>query len=251
MDSQLIAGVTRYCDYPPAAQSRPVIGGIIDPSLEAIQMRRPDLVLAARGNPTQVIQSIRALGIPLFAVDDRTGLAGIARIIRQIAVLAGPDDTLRGDSVVRHVEWSLAAYGAWSDSIPPDARRTVYYADPEHPEWTAGPGSHVDDLIRLSGGANVITEGGAWPQISAERLALLHPDCLLLALPEGGDRAAILARMRGRPGWAEMPALREARICWIDAGRLLRPGPRLFAGLEELAACLYPNRHRPQWRWGR
>jgi ABC-type hemin transport system substrate-binding protein len=43
-----------------------------------------------------------------------------------------------------------------------------------------------------------------------------------------------------------LTAMRSGRICWIDAGTLLRPGPRLLGALEELAACLHPDRARPE-----
>src|SRR5512140_3512656 len=118
VDSGRIAGVTRYCDYPPAATRRPRVGGIIDPSLEAIQMINPDLVLAARGNPREVQKQIRALGFPVFAVEDRTGLAGIEQIIRQVVALTGPDRPATADSLLARIKWDLSAFRAWADSIP-------------------------------------------------------------------------------------------------------------------------------------
>jgi len=257
VDSSRIVGVTRYCDYPPAARRRPQIGGILDPSLESIEMRSPDLVLAARGNPVETLGRIRSLGFPVFAFDDRTGLVGIARIIRTVVDLTGPENRPRADSLLQKLDGALDSSRARSDSIPVARRRRVYYVDPEHPEWSAGPGSHVDDLIRLAGGVNVVRGGGAWPQVSAERLALMPVDSLnlLIALPEGARRAEVLHQLEGRPGWSmllrgpEKPesGFRDQRgpgipICWIDAGKLLRPGPRLFDALAELASCLYPDR---------
>jgi iron complex transport system substrate-binding protein len=240
VDSSRIAGVTRYCDYPPEARERPVVGGIVDPSLERIQALHPDLVLAARGNPVEVLQRIRGLGIPVFAVEDRIGLAGIGRILGQVFALVGPDERNRGRELLGRFRRELDAYRAWSDSL--ETRPRVYYADPEHLAWTAGPGSHVDDLIRLAGGSNVVREGGAWPQYSAERLVLADPDWVVLALPEGAGREAVLADVRRAPGWNELRAIRQGRICWIDAGVLLRPGPRVLGALETLAACLHPGR---------
>lgn len=43
-----VAGVTDYCDYPGEARSRPKVGGIINPSVEAIVVLQPDLVLIGR-----------------------------------------------------------------------------------------------------------------------------------------------------------------------------------------------------------
>ena len=44
LESRLV-GVTDYCDFPPAAQSKPRVGQVISPSLEKIVALNPDLVL--------------------------------------------------------------------------------------------------------------------------------------------------------------------------------------------------------------
>ena len=247
VDSTKIVGVTRYCDYPPAARRRPVVGGIVDPSLEMIEARRPDLVLAVRGNPVNILQRIRSLGFPVFAFDDRGGLNGVLEIMEKVVTLVGADDSAAGVRVVDGFRSELNAYRAWSDSLRSSSRRIprVYYADPEHLSWTAGPGGHIDDLIRLAGGENIVRDGGAWPQFSQEQLVIENPDWLLLALPSRAKKADVLAEIGRAPGWSGLPALRDGRICWIASEVLLRPGPRILRALETLAGCLHPEARKP------
>src|SRR5690606_36951859 len=38
-----VVGVTRYCTYPPEAQTRAIVGGFVDPNYEAIVKLEPDL----------------------------------------------------------------------------------------------------------------------------------------------------------------------------------------------------------------
>src|SRR5687767_15694883 len=53
----LLVGRTDYCDFPPAAASRPSVGGMINPSLERIVGLKPDLVVATdEGNREETIQ---------------------------------------------------------------------------------------------------------------------------------------------------------------------------------------------------
>jgi iron complex transport system substrate-binding protein len=245
VDSSRIAGVTRFCDYPPAAQRRPVVGGIVDPSPEVIVSQRPDLVLAVRGNPRQILEQLRRLHLPVFAFDDRTGLRGVGEMMANVAAVSCPDDPARADSVVARYRAILAAYESWAATIPPPERPTVYYADPEFPTWTAGAGSHIDDLVRMAGGANLTGTLPGWPQLSLERIILDQPRFLLLALPQGKEPECVYKDLVARPGWSALAALREKRICWIPAARLQRPGPRLIGVLGELAACLHPERERP------
>ena len=244
IDPERIVGVTRYCDFPPEAKERPQIGGILDPSLERIRMQRPDLVLAARGTPIEALSRIRALGFPVFAVDDRCDLAGIERILRETDELVCPDDTARATRMLRRFTEGVAAYRAWSAGISDAEKPRVLYADPEYPGWSAGPGSHIDDLIRLAGGKNVVTARG-WPQISAEMVLTTQPERFLLALPAGGDTTAILKGLRATAGWSGLRSLALGRICWVGAGMLQRPGPRSLTALEMIAACLHPERPLP------
>ncbi len=245
VDSSRISGVTRFCDEPPAARRRPIVGGIVDPSLERIAAQGPDLVLAVRGNPRPILGQLRRLGLPVFALEDRTGLRGIGTMMEAVRSVACPDDSARADAVVSAFAEVLSAYEAWSASIPAAERPTVYYADPEFPTWTAGRGSHIDDLVRLAGGVNLAGALPGWPQMSLERIILDQPRFLLLALPEGKEAEAAYRALMGTPGWPALEALRDRRICWIRAARLQRPGPRLVGVLEELASTLHPDRPRP------
>jgi iron complex transport system substrate-binding protein len=245
VDSSRIVGVTRFCDYPPAAQRRPVVGGIVDPSPEVILVQRPDLVLAVRGNPRPLLGQLGRLGLPVFAFEDRTGLRGIGEMMETVAAVSCPDDPARADSVVAWFRDALAAYEPWASAIPPAERPTVYYADPEFPTWTAGAGSHIDDLVRMAGGVNLAGTLPGWPQMSLERIVLDQPRFLLLALPGDQDPVRAYKELMARPGWSGLAALREKRICWIPAARLQRPGPRLVGVLRELAACLHPDRACP------
>ena len=68
-----IVGDTTYCDYPPAAKSKPHIGGPIDPSMEAIVALHPDLVIATRSiNRQTTVNSLQHLGIAVYATDPHT-----------------------------------------------------------------------------------------------------------------------------------------------------------------------------------
>jgi iron complex transport system substrate-binding protein len=245
VDSSRIAGVTRFCDYPPAARRRPQVGGIIDPSPEVIVAARPDLVLAVRGNPRPVLRQLEHAGLPVLALEDRTSLRGVAAMMKEIARAACPEVPARSDSMVAWYEDVLTAYESWSAAVPQADRPTVYYADPQYPTWTAGKGSHIDDLVRLAGGVNVAGSLPGWPQMSMEQLVLVQPRYLLLAVPENTDVGSLCEDLATRPGWSALAALQERRICWIAAARLQRPGPRIAEVLEELAGCLHSERDRP------
>ncbi len=241
-----IVGRTRFCDYPPEALACPDMGGILDPSIERIQDARPDLILVARGNPVEVQEQLQALNLDLFACEDRNDLEGIARLLQSIDVLVGPDHREKADSLLQRFANETSAYRVWTAAIPLEERPRVYFADPDNPGFTAGPGSHIDDLLGHAGARNVVTESVAWPKYSTEALLLAQPEFLLIALPPDRTRDAVLKQMRNDAAWNALSAVQRGSICWVDAGTLLRPGPRLLDALEQIAACVQPNRELPR-----
>ncbi|MFQ5879795.1 MAG: cobalamin-binding protein, partial [Dehalococcoidia bacterium] len=56
--------------------------------------------------------------------------------------------------------------------------------------------------------------------------------------PAGVTAASVTAR----PGWDIISAVKNDRICDIDANLVSQPGPRIVEALEALAKCLYPER---------
>ena len=67
-----IVGVTDFCDYPPRAQKKEKVGGYNTISLEKIVSVKPDLVVAAYGNPSETLESLRKLEIKVFGLNPRT-----------------------------------------------------------------------------------------------------------------------------------------------------------------------------------
>jgi iron complex transport system substrate-binding protein len=110
--------------------------------------------------------------------------------------------------------------------------------DPANP-WTCGPGSFLDAMLTLAGGANASTVVNApWGQISTAQLTAVNPDIIILAdwlygaTPEG---------VAARPGWGGIRAVQNGAIYLVDDSLLSRPGPGLLDGLEFLAQLLHPE----------
>jgi iron complex transport system substrate-binding protein len=241
-----IAGVTSYCDFPPEVAGLPRVGGIVDPSIETILALRPDLVLATRGNPAAVIDRLRAARVAVYAFDSQDGVDAILDSIRRMISIVSPDDTTRAAGAVRSFTAGLECLRSIGRGIAETARPRVYYHDPVSPDWTAGPGTHVSEAIRIAGGVNIGDDASfAWPRLSIEYLVARRPEFLLVAA-QGGDtsaaaRAAVLADLRGKPGWRDLPAVREGRLCLVPADWLLRPGPRIIPAIRMIGRCLHPE----------
>jgi iron complex transport system substrate-binding protein len=227
-----VVGVTQFCDYPVEAKKKPRIGNFSNPDLEAVVAVRPDLVVAAHGNSLDAIAALRRLGLAVFVTNPRDTV-GVIGNLESLGRLTGQDAAakrLTGGlrSRLARVETRLAGRSRL---------RTLVVIWPD-PMTVVGGLSYINDAIRRAGGVNAA--GGlreAYPKVDPERLITLQPDALIL--PGGGhSRIAALAE---RPGVEGTPAGREQRIYSVTADWLLRAGPRLVAGIEEMARRLHPQ----------
>jgi iron complex transport system substrate-binding protein len=230
--SQLV-GRSRYCDYPKEAEKLPVVGGYSDPNLEAIVGLSPSLVIGARGPAGPGLeQNLRAHGIETFFPETES----VATIVSMIAELG------------RRVGHEAEANTATRDIEDKQKRLATKVADKPHvkvlflfdvaPLVAAGPGSFPDEIVRLAGGENVITRGGAYPTIGLEHLLALAPDVLLDGASDMRVTEPLLKRLENAPGFRELAAVREGRVRPVGSDAL-RPGPRIGDGLVTVARAIH------------
>lgn len=244
-----VVGVTRYCNYPPAALTVEQVAGFSDLSTEKIVAARPDLVLASRGNDPEGLAGVRQLGIPVFGLANNS-VDQVIESLRRLGRLTGQQqgaDSLatalqaRIDRVRHRVDSDAAASG------PRVPEPRVLWGFVGDPIYTAGEGSIIDDVIRVAGGVNLgRTAGPGWPQVSLETIVDWRVEVLLTSLrvddkPVASAIETELLRMRQLDGWRQLPAVREGRLVHIDADVLTRAGPRIIDAVEQLATQLHPE----------
>jgi iron complex transport system substrate-binding protein len=88
-----VVGVTDYCTYPAEARRKPRVGGIINPSIEAIVGLRPDLVIMSmEGNVRDDFRKLTSLGVSVYVTNPRT-LQGIYASMTQLGSVTGTADS--------------------------------------------------------------------------------------------------------------------------------------------------------------
>ncbi len=224
----VLVGTTRYCDFPPAAAKLPKVGGISDPDIERIVSASPDLVLCTSdGNPKEKVEAIDAMRIRAFCAAPQN-LAGIYATIERVGSLLGvPAEGRRQAGLLR-----LRAERAKRPVSVKGPR--VLFVVSTSPVIAAGKGTFMDELIRLSGGANAADRYGTrYPRLSTEDLLTAAPDVIVVASMVGVDRfPAEVTR------WKQVPAFREGAVEYVDGDIVTRPGPRMVDALETVSRLL-------------
>jgi iron complex transport system substrate-binding protein len=232
-----LVGVTTVDDAPEVG-ALPRVGGFIDPNPEAILGLRPDLVLwitdGAAIAPLRRLAELASSSSHPFAILalDVVSVADVLAAPRVVGEALGAPEAGRrlSDDLGRQVERIRAR----SRGLP---SRRVLFVVGHQPLVVAGPGSFPDELLRLAGCQNAVQGDRPWPVYPVELAVGANPDLVVDAAvhePAG----EIAAR------FSAVPAVRRGAVVRLRNDDLLRPGPRMVQGLEELLVALHPEAPR-------
>ncbi len=226
-----VAGVTAYCDYPEEAKKKPKVGGMSNPSLEAVVSLKPDIVvMTTDGNPKEVENRLAALKIKTYVFTARR-LADLPQGIRDMAAALGVKE--QGERLARKIEDGLRKEAGAKRR---GTRKKILYIVWPEPLIVAGPGTVIDDAITLLGGDNIASQTKtAYPKYSIEEIIRRGPDVIIIGKSMGADMRAVSQGILKR--LVPVPAVRTGKVYFMS-DRLYRLGPRVVQGIEELAECL-------------
>lgn len=230
----LVVGRSRYCDYPPEVTKLPQVGGFVDPNLEAILALSPSLVVGARGPAgNALVNQLSARGIATFFPPTET-FADIDAMLTGLGERTAHPNEAKASLDTLHAH--LGATQARVDKLPHPRVLLVFGLAPIS---VAGPGSFADEMLRRAGGVNVVADGGAYPTIGTERVLALDPDVIVNAAMMEEHAAERLNA--SAPGWSTVRAVKEGHVSVITDEAVLRPGPRIDAGLDTMAKAIHPE----------
>jgi iron complex transport system substrate-binding protein len=229
-----LVGVTDFCDYPPEALKKPKVG-YSNPNMETLVSLHPDLVVAPNDFlKPDVIVKLEQLKIPVFILAD-TNVEGIFIHLQTLGRIVGRSP--KADAVAMQLRQQVAAIQQRIQGMVPV--RMLYVLNSQ-PLITVGPGSFIDQLIRMAGGINVAAKSATpYPRLSME--AVLQEDPEALVFPVGKAEGISESEQQAWRQWSTMTAVKRGRLHQISADWLNRPGPRIAKGLESLATILHPD----------
>jgi iron complex transport system substrate-binding protein len=228
-----MVGVTSDCDYPTGARKLPKIGAFMTPSVEAIIAKRPDLVIGVRSAVDPVkTREMERLGLKVTLIS-LASISDILHSIKDIAALLG-----RPEAGVRLAHEITRQLDAVKKRVAPAPRRSTLLVVGLRPLITVGGNNFIDELITLAGGENIAGNAAQpWLNLPDEYVVAKAPQVII----EAG-----MGSERGPSGrhWADLksiPAVKERRVYAYPYDKILRPGPRIGEGLEEIARLVHPE----------
>lgn len=234
-----IVGVSDYCDFPPAARQRPKVGSFLSPSIERILALHPDLVLldSVQHDVAAMLEHAgsRVLLVPMQDLGQvQASLVSIGRALG--------DREQAGEALRAQLEREIAEVRSQTAGQPP--RRVMFVVDRQigglRGLVVAGPGSYLDELMRVAGGENIFSDMKArYGKVAVETIEERRPEVILDAVHTEAGQAELL-----RQDWmvlARVPAVATGQVHVLGSREFVTPGPRIGQVLHELVALLHPK----------
>jgi len=234
-----VVGVTTSCNYPPEAQHREKVGGfsLKSLSLEKVIALHPDVVISTGEYHRPVIDHLERLQIPVIALGGET-FESLYQDLTLLGKVTGNSE--QADQISRQIRTRVVYVRQTGAAIPPNERLSLFYQAWDEPLSAAGPGSFMDEIIRLTGARNIFDDADKiYPQISSEALIARDPDVIIARKVASQQTIEDVSK---KPGWSHLKAIRNGRVYLLDGDLIARFGPRIVDALEIIAQEIYPDR---------
>ncbi|OZB20490.1 MAG: cobalamin-binding protein [Rhodobacterales bacterium 34-62-10] len=228
-----IVGVTGYAIRPPQVRrEKPRVGAFTSADIPKILELRPDLVLTFSDLQADIVAQLIRAGVAVHAFNQRD-IHGIFRMIRTLGALT---------SVAERAETLIASYAERIDALrlaTPNIRMRIYFE-----EWDVPMISGIrwaSELIGVAGGVDVFENLSYAPAakdriVTSEQVIAAAPDVIIGSWCGKKLRPEKIA---ARPGWHEIPAVKNGHIFEIKSPLILQPGPAALGdGLDAICAIV-------------
>jgi iron complex transport system substrate-binding protein len=231
-EEERIVGISGYTVRPRRARAeKPRVSAFLDGKIDRIVALEPDLVVGFSDMQAALADKLIRAGLNVLVTNQRS-VAEIFATLRLVAALVGAQ--AKAERWIAACTQRHRAIAAAAEAWP--QRPRVYFEEWDEPMISAI--AWVSELIGIAGGQDVFAELGRM-RMGRDRVIAdpLEPVRRAPALIVGSwcGKKFRPDRVAARPGWAEVPAVREGRLHEIKSCDILQPGPAaLTDGLEQL-----------------
>lgn len=226
-----LVGVTQWADFPPAVRNITKVGGYGKyANLEIIASLEPDLILVD-GLSVEVVEALEEIA-PVVVINPNN----ITAIYDALELLGKITNREEGAGVV--IAEMKGRVSQITSAVEGQPRpRTFFILSYYNGYWTTGAGTFMDDLIALAGGENIFNDLSGWGAANEEQIIARNPEVIIIS-PNAGIKPEDLCSGL----LSEVDAVKNGRVYLLsDENLVVRPGPRIVDGLEEIAKLLHPG----------
>ena len=237
-----VVAVDTSATYPPEVTQLPQIGYQRRLSAEGVLSMEPTVVIGnENAGPPEVIEQIRAAGVPVVVLESVTTVDGASQKIRGVAKALGVPD--KGETIVAELEAKIGEVMALAAKAEEHPTAVFLYMRGLDTLFLIGRQHLSHELFEasgaISGGAAAGVDAPFVP-LTAEALTAVNPDCIVVL-------TAGLMSVGGREGLLQLPgvgvtkAADEGCILDFDDQYFGGGGPRMGNVLMDLLRIFHPD----------
>jgi iron complex transport system substrate-binding protein len=233
-----VVGVTEYCDYPQAAETKPKVGGFSTVDIEKVISLEPDLVLATHIHGETVIPALEKLGLTVVALTPGS-LNEVLDSITLVGKITG--QSKEASKLVNDLRRRIKAVTDKTQNLSPDQKPSVFYITWHDPLMTAGTETLANDVISNAGGQNIAYDISGDKAITLETVIYRDPEVIVASVGMGSGEDLPWQYIQTESRLENTQAVLNNRVYKIDGDIIHRPGPRIVDALEQMAQFIHPE----------
>ena len=217
-----IVGISGFTVRPPQARKeKPKVSAFTSAKLDKIAALNPDLILGFSDLQADIAADLVKRGLEVHVFNHRS-VADIFRMISMLGGMLGCEDKTR--ALVAELEEGLEKLQVAAAKLP--RRPKVYFEEWDEPQISGI--AWVSELVEMAGGIDIFPELAkqslARDRIVKDPLEVPRraPDLILGSWCGKKFRPKVVT---ARPGWGEVPAVRDGELHEIKSSLILQPGP--------------------------
>ena len=221
-EERRIVGISGFTVRPPRARrEKPKVSAFTSSNYDKIVALKPDLVLGFSDLQADIAARLIRAGIEVHVFNQRS----VEEILRMIATLgAMVGCAAAGAALAAKLHAGLEQISAAAARLP--RRPRVYFEEWDEPQISGI--RWVSELIGIAGGDD------CFPELAREPLGKNRIIADPLEVPRRAPQMIFGSwcgkkfrpeHVAARPGWAEVPAVRDGHLYEIKSSIILQPGP--------------------------
>lgn len=231
-----IVGISGFTVRPRRARKeKPKVSAFTSARIERILALEPDLVLGFSDLQADIAAELVRAGIPVHVFNHRS-VEEIFTMIGMLGGMIGHQD--KAWSLITTLRRGVEEVRQRASALP--SRPRIYFEEWDDPQISGI--RWVSELITIAGGDDCFPELAAEPLgkkriiANPEEVIARQPDIIIGSWCGKKFRAE---RVAARPGWRDIPAVRDGELHEVKSALILQPGPAaLTDGLQELSRII-------------
>jgi iron complex transport system substrate-binding protein len=231
-----IVGVSGYTVRPARARhEKPRVSAFLSAKIDKILALEPDCVFGFSDLQADIASALVKKGVQVTVFNQRS-VDEIFAMLYQVAAMVGCAE--RGEALMAEMRAGLAAIAADVAVLQAAGKRRprVFFEEWDEPHISAI--RWVSELLAVAGGDDVFPEL-AQQSMGRDRIIANGADIVARApdivIGSWCGKKFRPEKVAARPGWADVPAVRNAQLFEIKSADILQPGPAaLTDGVAQL-----------------